>query len=415
MDRAGLLAISLFGLAVTGIGGCGSGGGAGPDAPPGTPDASPLCDGITCSGHGECYDAGGTPSCQCDGGYVRTDPTTCEPAQSPTVGGCAVFPADHLFNTMIDGLPVHPRSDAFIASIGGGTTVHLDLGTTTDQQSDTYYGIPYNVVHGGAASWPTVAYESTDPGLDWNPRPESDCAVGPSHAVASPCTAAAAPAPQLPILGAVLVEGGINASTDQQPYGDHHILLVDSDACRLWEVYHAYSPASGTWNIFGSATWDLASNALRPDGWTSADAAGFPILPLLIRADEADSGEIHHAMRFTIESIRGEYVWPARHPNSESTSMDLPPMGQLFRLKASYAIPAGASRQSRAILEALKTYGMYLADGGSNMYIQGEPSALWDEAILDEVQAVTADDFEAVDLAPIMARPGFDPDSAAVP
>ncbi|MCA9677515.1 MAG: hypothetical protein KC464_21000, partial [Myxococcales bacterium] len=398
-------------------GGDDDGGGGGGDARP--IDAFPeVCLDVTCSGHGTCFAVDGAATCQCDGGYVRTDATTCEAAVGPTLGGCPLLPADHLFNTPIDALPVHPDSDAFIATIGGTRRVHLDLGTTTDQQDPEFYGIPFNLVHGGTFTWPTVAFLSTDPDLDWNPRVESDCAVGAGHSFVAPCTSQQAPAPLLPIPAGVVVEGGVNSSVDQQPYGDHHILLLDVDTCRLWETYHSYSPGPGTWNIYGAAGWDLTSNALRPDGWTSADAAGFPILPLLLRADEAATGEIKHALRFTIQSskIRTSYVWPARHLTGNGTgSTSLPPMGQLFRLKADYAIPSGAGVQARAVLQALKTYGMYIADGGSDMYVQGDPSAAWTDDTFAVVQAVPASAFEAVDLAPIMARPGWDVDSGAVP
>ncbi len=392
------------------------GGGNPIDAPVDTP--SVVCNGIDCSGHGSCADVGGAPLCQCDGGYVRDTATTCVAATGPTLGGCPLLPVDHVFNTPIDALPVHPQSAAFIATIGATRRLHLDLGTQTDQQATDYYGIPYNLVHGGAIAWPTVAFTSTDPGLTWDPRPESDCAVGANHTLARPCTAAAAPQPQLPIPGNVLVEGGINRAANQQPYGDHHILMVDTDACWLWEAYHAYSPSAGVWNIYGSAGFDLRSNALRPADWTSADAAGFPILPLLLRADEASTGTIRHALRFTIQSnkIRVGYVWPARHlTDNGTTSTSLPPMGQLFRLKASFQIPANYTTQAKAILQAMKTYGMYIADGGSDMYVTGDPSAAWQDATFSQVQSVDASSFEAVDLSPIMARAGFDPDSGRVP
>lgn len=327
-----------------------------------------------------------------------------------------MLPANHIFNTRIDGLPVHPSSAAFMAEIGD-VDIHLDLGRETDQADPEYYGIPYNVVQGSTVPWANVAYTSEDTNLDWDPRAESDCASGASHAVVSPCTQASAPNPQLPIPLDVKVEGGIHPDVAGQDYGDHHILVLDTESCRLWEAYHAYTGSAGTWHIFGSATFDLRSNALRPDTWTSADAAGFPILPLLLRADEASSGEIKHALRFTIRtpSIRSAYVWPARHLNNDDPSTDLPPMGQLFRIKSTYVVPDGFSTQSKAILTALQRYGMYLADGGSNLYIQGEPSADWSETIFDEVQSVGADQFEAVDLSGVMSRPGFDPDSSAVP
>jgi hypothetical protein len=327
------------------------------------------------------------------------------------------LPSDNIFNTPIDQLPVHGQSDAFIATIGGTRRLHLDLGTQTNQQAADYYGIPYNLVNGGSFTWPQVAFASTDPDMSWNPRPESDCAVGASHSFAQPCTAAAAPAPLIPIPASPLVEGGINTATNHLPYGDHHILIVDTATCWLWETYHSYF-TGGTWNIFGSAAFDLRSNALRPTDWTSADAAGFPILPLLIRADEASSGTIRHALRFTIASnkIRIAYVWPARHLTSNgTTSTSLPPMGQLFRLKASFVIPANYTTQAKAILQAMKTYGMYIADGGSDMYVQGDPSASWQSATFTQVQSVEASNFEAVDLAPIMARPGWNVNSGRVP
>lgn len=370
-----------------------------------------------CGGSTARIDAGTTDS---GGGRPDGEPGTGidgTPLTGPQLGGCPLLPADHVFNTAIDDLPVHANSAQFIATIGGGTTIHLDLGTETDQQGAEFYGIPWNLVRGDALTWKTVAFATTDGDLDWDPRPESDCAVGSGHAFTQPCTAANAPAPLLPIPDDVIVEGGVDTSADHQPYGDHHILVIDQDTCMLWETYHSYFNG-GTWNIYGAAGFDLTANALRPDGWTSADAAGFPILPLLMRADEAAAGEIRHALRFTINSdkIRTSYTWPARHLTGNGTaSTSLPQMGQLFRLKASYVIPAGASAQTRAILTALKTYGMYLADGGSDMYIQGDPSAAWDDAIFAEVQDVPASEFEAVDLSPITSRAGWSADSGRVP
>jgi hypothetical protein len=331
----------------------------------------------------------------------------------PALGGCPLFPANHIFNTPISSLPVDSRSAAYLATIGTAG-VHLDLGTQTDTSADDYYGIPYNVVHGNALTWPASRYYSADTDLDWTPQDESDCSAGSAHAVQAPCTAAA---PLFPIPAHPLVEGGI-VTDPAQPYGDHHLLIVDQDQCRLWELYHTYPDSSSGWDIFGSASWDLHSNALRPAGWTSSDAAGFPITPLLIKQAEAASGVIRHALRFTILSshIRNQYVWPARHLTGNGTSsVSLPPMGQLFRLKASYVIPAGDSVQAKAILQALKTYGMYIADGGSNLYVQGEPNAAWDEKIFAQLSAVKTTDFEAVDITAIASRAGFDVNSAAVP
>jgi hypothetical protein len=224
-----------------------------------------------------------------------------------------------------------------------------------------------------------------------------------------PCGAAS---PVFPVPVAPLVEGGIDTTSE-----DHHLLVVDADACRLWEAYHLTPRPGGGWDVLSTASWDLASSALRPAGWTSSDAAGFPVLPLLLRADEAASGTIRHALRFTVPSgsIRASFTWPARHKTGSGTSSTLPEMGQLFRLRASYVIPAGASVQSRAILQALKTYGMYLADGGSTWYVQGEPSQAWDASIFSQVQAVRTGDLEAVDLATVRARPGWSADSGRVP
>jgi len=382
------------------------------------------CASVTCSGHGTCDDASGSAVCTCAGGYVASTSTTCVESMSPTIAGCPILPANHIFNTPIDTLPVHPNSAAFLTKINTNSQgvftdrkLHLDLGQSVDMTSNEYYGIPYNVVRGNSLTWKTVRYRSADPDLDWDPTTESDCAAPMTHAVISPCTASAAPTPQLPIPDNVRVEGGIDTDPSQ-PYGDHHILLLDADNCRLWETYHSYPNNQSSWDIFGSATFDLRSNALRPADWTSADAAGFPILPLLLRADEASSGAIRHALRFTVDSndIRRAYVWPARHlTNKGTTSMNEPPMGQLFRLKASYQIPANFNPQAKAILQAMKTYGMYIADGGSDWYVQGEPSADWLDGTFDQVQSVASSNFEAVDLTPIMSRPGFNPDSAAVP
>jgi hypothetical protein len=334
-----------------------------------------------------------------------------------TIAGCQIFPANHIFNTKIDALPVDPNSAAYLATIGTHN-IHLDLGTSVDVTAADYYGIPYNVVHGNALTWAHAFYKTTDTAdLDWDPTTEADCASGPAHTLVSPCTASAAPQPLFPIPSPPLCEGGID-TTPSQPYGDHHILMLDADTCRLWELYHAYPDPSSGWDIFGSASFDLRSNALRPAGWTSADAAGFPILPLLLRADEASTGTITHALRFTIDSnhIRATYIWPARHLTGNGTaSTNLPPMGQLFRIKASYTIPTTFGVQSRAIVQALKTYGMYIADGGSPMYVTGEPSASWADTTFSQVQSISSSQFEAVDVSPIMGRAGWSANSATVP
>jgi hypothetical protein len=317
-----------------------------------------------------------------------------------TLGSCTIFPSDFIFNTAIASLPADPSSSTYISTIGGSTKLHLDLGSDTDSTQSDYYGIPSNVVNGNSLTWSTTKFDDSDDG------DESDCG-NTSHAVVSPCNVT----PILPIPTSPLVEGGINNSDN-----DHHMLIVDADNCRLWELYNAQMPNS--WTHDNSSTWDLTSDALRPDTWTSADAAGFPIYPLLLRAAEADTGTINHAVRFTAENadIRGTHVWPARHDaNPGNTSSSQPPMGQLFRLKASYQIPSTYNTQAKAILTALQTYGMYLADNGSSWYIQGEPSADWQDDTFDQVQSVPGSDFEAVDITAITGRSGFDSDSGKVP
>jgi hypothetical protein len=346
-----------------------------------------VCLLAACGGGGMGTTDGG-PGRSGDGGVI---------GDAPTVGACPMFPASFIFNTPIDALPVDPSSDTYIAALGG--KLHLDLGTQTDQTQSDFYGIPYNVVNGSSLTWSAVAYDPAG-AMD-----ESDCADA-SHAVLSPCPAS--PGAQ-PIPASPIVEGGINSTP-----GDHHLLVLDADACRLWENDAAYLTA-GQWTVYSSASWDLRSSALRPDSWTSADAAGFPILPLLLRADEASSGTIAHALRFTVGTTRQSYLWPARHQAGSTTSASTPPMGQLFRLKASYQIPATFHTQSKAILQAMKTYGMYIADNGSNWYVQGEPSASWDDTTFSEVQSVAGSSFEAVDITAITSRTGFDPNSGDVP
>jgi hypothetical protein len=360
-----------------------------------TPDSSAAPDSSTDSGSG---DAG--------------------PKGPPQLGGCTVLPPDHIFNTPIANLPKHSNSDAFMTTIGAAN-LQADFGRTVDQSSAEYSGLPYNLVHGNTIAWSPVRYTSTDPDMNWDPRAESDCAMDVAHTLVSPCTAETVETPLLPIPSAPLVEGGIATDASHLPYAKHHMLILDQDTCELWETYHSYETGpDGGWDIFGSAHFDLRSSALRHDTWTSADGAGFPILPLVLRAAEANTGEIRHALRFTVQSnrIRQSYTWPARHITWNGTqSTDLPPMGQAFRINHEYVIPDDFTIQAKAILQALKTYGMYIADGGPSWYISGEPSADWEEATLTQIATVPSSVFEAVDLSPIQARDGFDANSAAVP
>ena len=185
---------------------------------------------------------------------------------------------------------------------------------------------------------------------------------------------------------------------------DRHILILDSDNCVLYELYRAFDNEDGTWRAGSGAIFNLDSHALRPNTWTSADAAGLPLLPGLVLYDEVEAGEITHAVRFTAPETRRDYVWPARHYASDLTDTHYPPMGQRFRLKADYDI-SGFSPHTQVILTALKKYGMMLADNGSAWYISGAPDERWSNTILHELHQVTGSAFEAVDVSGLMIHP----------
>jgi hypothetical protein len=284
-----------------------------------------------------------------------------------TLEGCPVLPADNVWNTPVDTLPVDSRSASYITTIGSGTGLHPDFGSGLWDGGPI--GIPYNIVTGTQAKVP-VRFDYSD---------ESD--PGPYPIPADP-----------------LIEGG-PAST-----GDRHILLLDRDSCILYEIFSAY-PESGRWVAGSGAVFDLRSTALRPPGWTSADAAGLPILPGLVRYDEVASGEIHHALRFTVPRTRRAYLWPARHYASTLTGLQYPPMGQRFRLKAGFDL-SGFSPETQVILSAIKKYGMILADNGGAWYISGVPDERWDNDVLvAELGRVKGSDFEAVDESSLMLSP----------
>jgi hypothetical protein len=287
------------------------------------------------------------------------------PQQANTVGefgiinGCNMFPANNIWNTPIDDMPVHTRSDQWINSIGRYTGFHMDFGSGIWDGGPI--GIPYNVVGAGVTKVPVSFYYPD----------ESD--AGPY------------PIPTNP-----LIEHG----------SDHHILIVDHSTCTLYEIYDA-SYSGGAWHAGSGAIWDLNSNALRPDTWTSADAAGLPILPGLVRYDEILAGEIDHAIRFTASSTNG-YIWPARHLTTNNPAAPhIPPMGARFRLKASFDI-SGYPSHMQVILTAMKTYGIILADNGSNWYVSGAPDDRWDNDMLHLLDDLTGDDFEAVDVSSLM-------------
>jgi len=284
---------------------------------------------------------------------------------SPTLVGapaCPIFPAGNVWNVRIDGRSVASNSATMIGAIGLDRGLHMDFGSYAG------YGIPYQVVSASTAR-STVTFEYDD---------ESDH-VG------------------YPIPATPLIEGGADAG------GDRHILMVDKDSCRLFELFAA-ARVNGTWRAGSGATWDLRSNALRPAGWTSADAAGLPILPGLVRYDEVAAGVIRHALRFTTNRTRQSYLYPARHQAGESTSASLPPMGLRVRLKAGYST-AGLSPQARVIAEALKRYGMILADNGSPWYVSGMSDPRFDDDVLHELDDITGRDLEVVDTTGLVSTP----------
>jgi len=278
---------------------------------------------------------------------------------APVLAGCQVFPSDNPWNEDVSGLPVRSDSAALIASISafGHTNLHPDFGHRKNN------GIPFNVV---PATQPAVPINYTEYGE------ESDS--GPF------------PVPTKK----VLVEGG----------SDKHVLTLQQGTCKLYELFGARKH-SKSWNAQSGAMWDLSSNALRPPGWTSADAAGLPILPGLVRYDEVASGHIDHALRFTVDRSQRGYILPARHFASSSTDPTLPPMGLRVRLKADFDLSPyhGAVL---VILEALKTYGMLVADNGGSWFISGAPDKRWNDDELHAITTVPGSAFEAVDTGPVV-------------
>lgn len=291
-------------------------------------------------------------------------------AGSQVIAKGRLLPPDNVWNAPVDGLPADPGSDAYIAAIGADKHLHPDFGAGEwPRWSGSPIGIPYMVVPGNQPKVP-VSFRNSD---------ESD------------------PGPY-PIPQKVLVEGGPDGT------GDRHILLLDQDNSILYELYNARPQANGSWYAYSGAIFDLKSNDLRPRGWTSADAAGLPILPGLVRYDEVAAGEVRHALRFTAPKTRRAYVWPARHYASKLRDAQYPPLGQRFRLKASVDIST-FSPEIQVILRALKRYGMILADNGSPWFLTGAPDERWDNDALRELKRLSGRDFEAVDVSSLMISP----------
>jgi hypothetical protein len=287
-------------------------------------------------------------------------------AHLPAFGSCRVFPGDHIWNTPVDHLPVAPSSSTWVNTIGATSPLHPDFGSGLYDGGPI--GIPYVTVPGTQPSYPATFYYAG----------ESD------------------PGPYAIPLDAP-IEGGSDST------GDRHAISVDVDNCILYEMYDAY-PQTASWQAGSGAIFNLLSYALRPAPATSADAAGLAIFPGLVRYDEILAGEIRHAIRFTVPQTQRAYVWPARHYASSLTDPKYPPMGARFRLRASFNI-SSYSPTNQIILQALKKYGMMLADNGSRWFISGAPDARWDNTDLHRLTNVKGSDFEAVDVAPLMINP----------
>jgi hypothetical protein len=283
----------------------------------------------------------------------------------PTIGGCPIFSADSAWNTRIDDprqFPVHPQSTTYIANMSPATHLHPDWGNW----STDHYGIPWQTVPGAQVSVPmTFSYASeSDPG----PYPF------PTNA---------------------LVEGGVGSG------GDMHVLVIETGTCALYETWSSTYVGPG-WTCGSGAKFDLRSNTLRTDGWTSADAAGLPVLPGLVKVSEIEAGAVHHALRFTMNSTQQAYIHPATHAAGKSNP-SLPPMGLRLRLKASFNA-ASFTGPARVVLTAMQQYGLILADNGSDWYVSGDSDDAWSplmDAMIQALDGVHGSDFEAVDTGPI--------------
>ena len=283
-------------------------------------------------------------------------------AAPPPLSDCSVFPADNYWHADVSDLPVLSQSDAYVRSIGRATGLKADFGS--------------GLWDGGPIGIPYMLEDSSTRRVDVTFRWPDESDPGP-----------------YPVRRNPKIEGGADST------GDRHILSVDTEDCRLYELYDAHRAGGRRqWRAGSGAIYDLGSNALRPAGWTSADAAGLPIFPGLVRRSEAHRGVIDHAIRFTAPETRDSYVWPARHEASSDSDPTLPPMGTWFRLKADVDL-SGYTGEVRAILEALKVHGMILADNGSPWYLSGAPNPHWDNDALRALAEVTGADFEAVDAS----------------
>lgn len=292
-------------------------------------------------------------------------------ATDRAVAGCRVFPADNWWHADVSDLPVHARSRQWLSHMSTDRDLHPDFGPSYGDGPD--YGIPITVVRPG--------HRTVRVRFDY--ASESDRV-------------------RYPFGRDTRIEGGRGSD------GDKHAVVVDRGRCRLYETWNT-RVRGGRWVAGSGAVWSLRSNALRPDGWTSADAAGLPILPGLLRWSEVRGGRVDHAIRFTTDVTSRHYLWPARHQAGSVDSLAYPPMGARFRLRAGFST-GGYSARAVTVIEAMKTYGLVLADNGSRWYFQGEQHAAWPPGLIEELKTIPAAAFEAVDTASLRTSP----DSAAV-
>jgi len=312
------------------------------------------------------------------GGNNQSACSAMSAGQGASLNGFRPFSSASLWNQDISGAAVDPNSSAIINFIGSSVGMHADFGSGQYQGSNI--GIPYSVVSGTQAP---VSITFTAYGSESDPGP-------------------------MPVPGNAPIEGDPNPGN-----GDRHVLVLDNSNCFLYELFGAAPNGNGSWNAASAAVWDLLSdgNTQRPWTWTSADAAGLPIFPGLVRYDEVAAGQIPHAIRVTLQDSRAAAVLPASHWAANSTSANAPPMGMRMRLKANYDI-SGFSPQVQVILSAMKKYGLIMADNGSSMYISGAPDSRWDNDALHDLGQVPASAFEVVKMDTVYTASNVPQDAA---
>ncbi len=299
---------------------------------------------------------------------VATNTTGPTPNATPRPGlPCVILPANNVWNRNISTLPVHANSANYMNSIGLGATLHPDFA------SGTWNGGPIGI--------PFITVPGTQPRVPMSFLYANESEPGP-----------------YPVPTNAPIQGGPNST------GDRHVIVVDQSACVAYELFKAYPNADGSWRADAGSVWPLSSNALRPNGWTSADAAGLPLLPGLVGYEEVASGIIRHAIRFTSETINTAHIWPARHSDGQTSDPNAPPMGLRVRLKASVNISSYAA-PVRVVLQALKDYGMILADSGTSLDIGGIPDSRWNDNVMHTLEDFHGTDFEAVDESGLMVDP----------